>query len=98
VAQHPAGEDPVLDAVVRRLVEVYHPERIYLFGSAARGDANRDSDYDVMVIVPDDAPAERRSSGPAYTALWGGEGAVAPSALSPTAAVSPGVVSTAGCR
>ncbi len=26
--------------------------RVLLFGSMARGDANRDSDYDVLVIIP----------------------------------------------
>ena len=51
----PGADDPALAEMVRRLVEVYHPERIYLFGSAARGDAGPDSDYDVMVVVPDDA-------------------------------------------
>lgn len=35
------------------------PEAIYLFGSRARGDA--DSDYDLLVIVPDDAPLSSRS-------------------------------------
>ena len=28
----------------------YHPQRIILFGSAARGDADADSDLDVLVI------------------------------------------------
>lgn len=71
MAQDRGEPDLRLDAVVRRLVEVYQPERIYLFGSAARGEASLDSDYDVMVVVPDNAPADRRTSGPAYTALWG---------------------------
>jgi predicted nucleotidyltransferase len=31
-------QDPVLDEIVRRLIEAYQPERIYLFGSRARGD------------------------------------------------------------
>jgi hypothetical protein len=31
----PAAEDPVLAETVRRLVEAYQPERIYLFGSVA---------------------------------------------------------------
>ena len=48
-------EDPVLADIVRRLSALYHPERIYLFGSHARDEASRDSDYDLMVIVPDDA-------------------------------------------
>src|ERR1035437_10950165 len=52
----PSADDPVLGEVVRRLSEVYHPLRIYLFGSAARGDGGPDSDYDLMVIVPDETP------------------------------------------
>lgn len=67
----PTADDPVLDEVVRRLVEVYHPVRIYLFGSAARGDAGPDSDYDIMVVVPDDTPPELRNSKLGYEALWG---------------------------
>lgn len=67
----PSLDSPVLQEIVRRLVEVYHPERIYLFGSAARGEASPDSDYDLMIIVPDDAPPERRDSGRAYGAFWG---------------------------
>ncbi len=44
-------------AIVRRLVDHFHPERIYLFGSAARGETTEDSDLDFLVVVPDDAPA-----------------------------------------
>lgn len=51
-----AQSDPVLAEIVRRLVEAYQPERIYLFGSVARGDAGPNSDYDLLVVVPDDAP------------------------------------------
>jgi predicted nucleotidyltransferase len=36
---------------VRRLVEELRPERVYLFGSRARGDATEDSDYDLMIVV-----------------------------------------------
>lgn len=49
----------------------YQPDRIYLFGSVARGDTDSDSDYDLMVIVPDEAPPERRGSRLAYQALRG---------------------------
>ena len=65
------GEDAVLAEVVRRLVEAYGPERIYLFGSKARGDAGPDSDYDLLVVVPDDAAPERRRSRLAYEVLRG---------------------------
>jgi predicted nucleotidyltransferase len=57
--------------VVRRLVDAYRPERIYLFGSVARGDAGPDSDYDLLVVVPDDAPPEHRRSRLAYEVLRG---------------------------
>jgi predicted nucleotidyltransferase len=67
----PSADDPVLAEVVRRLVEVYHPLRIYLFGSVARGDAGPDSDYDLMVVVPDETPAELQDSKLGYRALWG---------------------------
>lgn len=67
----PAADDPVLAEAVRRLVEAYQPERIYLFGSVARGDVGHHSDYDLLVVVPDEAPRERRRSRLAYKALRG---------------------------
>jgi len=63
--------DPRLAEIVRRLRDAYRPERIYLFGSKARGDAGPDSDYDLLVVVPDDAPPARQSSRLAYQVLWG---------------------------
>ncbi len=69
--QPPSADDPVLAEIVRRLVEVYRPERIYLFGSTARGDAGPDSDYDLMVILPDKAPLHLRRGIPGYRALRG---------------------------
>ena len=64
-------DDGDLAEIVRRLVEAYEPERVYLFGSKARGDAGADSDYDLMLVVPDDAPPERTRSRLAYERLWG---------------------------
>lgn len=64
-------QDELLAEIVRRLVDAYQPLRIYLFGSRARGDAGPDSDFDIMVIVPDDALPERRDSDLAYDVLWG---------------------------
>ena len=66
-----AHADGVLDEMVRRLVGEFSPLRIYLFGSKAREDAGPDSDYDLMVIVPDETPPERRRSRLAYERLWG---------------------------
>lgn len=70
-AEEILAEDAALGEVVRRLAEAYQPERIYLFGSKARGDAGPDSDYDLIVVVPDDAPPERRRSRLAYQSLAG---------------------------
>jgi excisionase family DNA binding protein len=65
------GSDPTLAEIVRRLIEAYQPERIYLFGSRARGESGPHSDYDLLLVVPDDAPPERRRSRLAYERLWG---------------------------
>jgi predicted nucleotidyltransferase len=66
----PSADDPVLAEVVRRLRQLYQPERIYLFGSTARGESGPDSDYDLMVVVPDSTPSLLCDSGRAYKALW----------------------------
>jgi uncharacterized protein len=55
------GQPEALDRAVARIVDAMRPEAIYLFGSRARGDAHSDSDYDLLVVVADDAPQERRS-------------------------------------
>ena len=64
-------EDPLLAEIVRRLVETYQPERVYLFGSHARNEAGPDSDYDIMVVVADEAPPEMQDCDLAYRALRG---------------------------
>jgi len=62
--------DEALAAIVARVVELYRPERVYLFGSKARGDAGPDSDYDVLAVVPDDAEPERSQSRRFYENCW----------------------------
>jgi predicted nucleotidyltransferase len=42
--------EPVLTDIVRRVVEVARPQRIVMFGSAARGTARADSDVDLLVV------------------------------------------------
>jgi len=39
-------DQKTLDDIIRRVVEVAHPEKIILFGSAARGDMGPNSDVD----------------------------------------------------
>lgn len=40
----------ILDEVARRIVENFHPEKIILFGSQARGTADSHSDVDQLVV------------------------------------------------
>ena len=56
-----ANQVGILDRTIARIVETMNPEAVYLFGSRARGDARPDSDYDLLVIVSDDAPLSSRS-------------------------------------
>jgi len=51
--------EALLREVTRRLVEWYRPERIYLFGSQARGEGSEESDFDFLVVVQDTLPRER---------------------------------------
>jgi predicted nucleotidyltransferase len=43
--------------VIERIVEVTHSDEIWLFGSRARGTAGPESDWDLLVVVPDTASA-----------------------------------------
>jgi hypothetical protein len=40
-----------------RLVVTLRPQAVWLFGSRARGDAGPDSDFDLLVVLPDGRPA-----------------------------------------
>ena len=43
-------DDQLKAEIVRRILTVARPDRIILFGSAARGEMNRDSDIDLLVL------------------------------------------------
>ena len=53
----PAVPRELLDSVVA----YFQPRQVILFGSAARGEAGADSDLDLLVVLDDDAPAEKVS-------------------------------------
>ncbi|MER9234280.1 nucleotidyltransferase domain-containing protein [Mesorhizobium sp. M0622] len=50
----PAEIKPLIDEIRVRL----NPDSIWLFGSRARGDNRPDSDWDILVALPDDAQPE----------------------------------------
>ena len=60
----PAVPRALLDPVV----EYFRPQRVILFGSRARGEATRDSDIDLLVVVDDDTPLEKLTTRAGYEA------------------------------
>jgi len=40
----------ILPLIVKKIVEVSQPEKIILFGSYARGEENKDSDIDLLIV------------------------------------------------
>ncbi|MBM2811283.1 MAG: hypothetical protein HW416_2042 [Chloroflexi bacterium] len=60
----------LLDEIVRRIVEVAHPERIIMFGSAARGEMGPHSDVDLLVIKSGEYH-HRRLAGDVYCRMHG---------------------------
>ena len=62
--------------LLRRIVEQLNPRRVILFGSRALGTAHEDSDWDLLVVVDDDAPKGAISSRALYEAGRGFRGAV----------------------
>jgi uncharacterized protein len=44
--------------MIARILDVLHPEQVWLFGSRARGEARADSDWDFMAILSDGAPEQ----------------------------------------
>src|SRR5215472_18627850 len=54
---HPARSPKMVPRdLLDPVVDYFKPQRVILFGSRARGDATRDSDIDLLVIVDDDTP------------------------------------------
>jgi len=48
-----AIQSKAVDSLVARIVEIAHPLKIVLFGSAARNELHAESDIDVLVVMPD---------------------------------------------
>lgn len=59
---------PLLNEIIRRLVNTGHPRRIVLFGSRARGTGHPHSDHDLLIIADSTEPNYKRPV-PYYLAL-----------------------------
>ena len=53
--------DKNLQRVISIIAKNYHPEKIILFGSYARGENNYDSDIDLLIIKESKLPRHKRA-------------------------------------
>lgn len=61
----------IIEEVKNRLIKVYNPVEIYLFGSYAWGIPDEESDLDLLIVVDEsDLPRHKRGKA-GYEALWG---------------------------
>lgn len=60
-----------IEEVKNRLVAVYHPIAIYLFGSYAWGTPDEDSDLDLLIIIAESSIKRHLRGKPGFEALWG---------------------------
>ena len=61
--------DDVIDRMTQRIVREVHPQRILLFGSWARGEANEHSDVDLLVVERESF-GENRSRRQEAARIW----------------------------
>ena len=51
-----------INELAERIAREFHPQRIILFGSIARGTATEDSDVDLLVIMPTEGSGLRKAA------------------------------------
>ncbi len=56
------------EEVIQQVLRIADPDRVILFGSYARGDQRRDSDLDILIVMPSSEPRQKRAR-PFYRAL-----------------------------
>jgi len=60
----------LIEKIIDRIVSLFSPEKIIIFGSAANGTADSNSDVDILIIMETDLSYHRRS-GPIRAAMRG---------------------------
>ena len=53
--------EPPIEQITRKIVEAFHPRRVVMFGSRARGDHRSDSDLDLLIEMESDLPPRQRA-------------------------------------
>jgi len=51
-----------INELVKRIAREFHPQRIILFGSSASGTSAKDSDVDLLVIIPTGGSGLRKAA------------------------------------
>jgi len=64
------AESSQLEDIKNRLVGVYHPLKIYLFGSYAWGTPNKDSDFDIAIVIKESTEKSYKRILAGTKALW----------------------------
>lgn len=54
-------QDATINGIVKTIAEHFHPRRIVLFGSYARGNPTPDSDIDILIEMETNLPRHKRS-------------------------------------
>ena len=62
--------EKLLQEIIRRLVNVYNPLKIYLFGSYAWGSPTQDSDIDLLIVVEHSDEKNYKRSIPGSLSLY----------------------------
>jgi predicted nucleotidyltransferase len=60
-----------IEEVKNRLVKVYDPLKIYLFGSYAWGTPHEDSDLDILIVIEKSDERRHLRGKAGYMAMWG---------------------------
>lgn len=66
-----AISNEVIEEVKKRLIKVYDPFKIYLFGSYAWGCPTEDSDLDFLIVIDSSEEKRHKRSKRGYEVLWG---------------------------
>jgi predicted nucleotidyltransferase len=61
MVQMPAESEAALRQAVDRIATRFHPEKIILFGSRARGQGGPESDADLLVVMPVDGSKRQQA-------------------------------------
>jgi predicted nucleotidyltransferase len=65
------SKDKDLSEIITKLKSHFHPEKVYLFGSRAKGTSSSGSDYDLFLVLKNSNKRQSERMAEAYDLLWG---------------------------